>query len=69
MWMALEIGIKNLIGDLDFVKQLCQNLMGILPEFDITDEKILPYGLKPQTRSVSWIAKSAPHKLKEASLL
>ena len=27
----------------------------ILPSFDITDKKILPYGLKPHTRSVSWL--------------
>jgi hypothetical protein len=53
--MASDTGIKKLVGDLDFVKQLCQNLIAILPEFDITDEKILPYGLKPHTRSVSWI--------------
>ena len=53
--MASDTGIDNLIGDLDFVKRLRHDLMGILPEFDITDEKILPYGLKPHTRSVSWI--------------
>ena len=29
--------------------------MVILPSFNITDEKLLPYGLKPHTRSVSWI--------------
>ncbi|SAY38526.1 hypothetical protein [Candidatus Synechococcus spongiarum] len=27
----------------------------IIPSFDITDPEILPYGLKPHTRSVSWI--------------
>lgn len=27
----------------------------ILPSFDITDEKVLPYGLKPHTRSISWL--------------
>jgi len=53
--MASDTGIENLTKNLDFVKQLCQDLMVILPEFDITDEKILPYGLKPHTRSVSWI--------------
>jgi hypothetical protein len=24
--------------------------------FDVVDKKLLPYGLKPHTRSVSWIA-------------
>jgi hypothetical protein len=38
-----------------FVLKLCTKLISILPEFDITDEKVLPYGLKPHTRSVSWI--------------
>ena len=32
-----------------------RRLMAILPSFDITDEKILPYGLRPHTRSVSWL--------------
>jgi len=27
----------------------------IIPEFDLTNPEILPYGLKPHTRSVSWI--------------
>ena len=31
------------------------NYLKILPSFDVTDSKILPYGLKPHTRSVSWL--------------
>lgn len=26
-----------------------------VPSFNITDKKVLPYGLKPHTRSISWI--------------
>jgi hypothetical protein len=37
------------------VKQICEKLLDILPNFEITDSKILPYGLKPHTRSVSWL--------------
>ena len=28
----------------------------IIPQFDIANPEILPYGLKPHTRSISWIA-------------
>lgn len=31
-------------------------MVEIVPNFDITNPQILPYGLKPHTRSVSWIA-------------
>ena len=37
------------------VKDIFFNLLKILPNFNITDEKILPYGLKPHTSSISWI--------------
>jgi len=47
--------IENIITNLEKIKQIFRNLIKILPSFNITDEKILPYGLKPHTRSVSWI--------------
>lgn len=31
------------------------SVIKIIPDFDITNPKLLPYGLKPHTRSVSWI--------------
>jgi hypothetical protein len=37
------------------MKQVYQKLLHILPSFDITDSSLLPYDLKPHTRSVSWI--------------
>ena len=36
----------------DFFSRVVQ----IIPSFDIANPEILPYGLKPHTRSVSWIA-------------
>lgn len=41
--------------DLVFVEGLLRKLLKILPSFDITDKKVLPYGLKPHTRSISWL--------------
>ena len=47
--------IKNILEDIDFLKAVYTKLITILPDFNITDEKILPYGLKPHTRSVNWL--------------
>ena len=49
---------KEIVGILDEIKYLeglFDRLLDVLPNFDITDNKILPYGLKPHTRSVSWL--------------
>lgn len=45
----------KIIHDREYADSLFKNLLKILPSFDITDKKILPYGLKPHTRSVSWL--------------
>jgi len=47
--------VQKVKSDLLFVEALFRRLLAILPEFDITDEKILPYGLKAHTRSISWL--------------
>lgn len=47
--------IARIIDDIKYLESLFKNLLKILPNFDITDKKILPYGLKPHTRSVSWL--------------
>ena len=45
--------IKSELGMMaDFFGRVVQ----IIPSFEIADRKILPYGLKPHTRSISWIA-------------
>ncbi len=47
--------IKNIEKDLKFIESVYLKLLAILPSFNITDTKILPYGLKAHTRSVSWL--------------
>ena len=47
--------IQNVKKDMEFLANVYKKLISILPAFDITNKKILPYGLKPHTRSVSWL--------------
>ncbi len=47
--------VSDIIDELQYLKKLYQKLLEVLPNFNITDSKILPYGLKPHTRSVSWL--------------
>jgi len=47
--------IRGVVEDINFIKGVYENLLEILPSFNVTDKKILPYGLKPHTRSVSWL--------------
>lgn len=47
--------IKQIINDIEFLKSIYTKLLVILPSFNITDKNILPYGLRPHTRSVSWL--------------
>lgn len=42
--------------ELATMQDLFERVVDIIPNFDITNPEILPYGLKPHTRSVSWIA-------------
>jgi len=47
--------ISIIIDNINFVSNIFANVISIMPSFDLLDKKILPYGLKPHTRSVSWI--------------
>ena len=47
--------IARIVKELAYVKGIFLEVISLLPSFDITDEKVLPYGLRPHTRSVSWI--------------
>lgn len=49
-----EIGLIK--SELDEMHDFFTRVVQIIPSFDITNPEILPYGLKPHTRSVSWIA-------------
>lgn len=47
----------NLIKEeLAAMRDFFARVVRIIPSFDIANPEILPYGLKPHTRSVSWIA-------------
>ena len=48
-----EIELIN--REMGLMKEIFLKVIKIVPSFDLTDAKILPYGLKPHTRSVSWI--------------
>ena len=52
--MTNEIDVIN--TELATMKDFFARVVQIIPSFEITDRKILPYGLKPHTRSISWIA-------------
>ena len=49
-----EIAIIN--NELTEMKDFFARVVQIIPNFDIANPDILPYGLKPHTRSISWIA-------------
>ena len=46
---------ENILGDIKYLTGVFRQLRIILPSFNITDKKVLPYGLKPHTRSISWL--------------
>jgi len=47
--------IQKVKADMVLVEGIFRKLLKILPSFDITNEKILPYGLRVHTRSISWL--------------
>ncbi|WP_146009762.1 hypothetical protein [Janthinobacterium sp. ROICE36] len=47
--------IAAIVDDVDFVKNVFFEFLNILPSFEIANSDILPFGLRPHTRSVSWI--------------
>jgi hypothetical protein len=55
MIMALKDELELIESEMSIVKRIFLKTVEILPSFDITDKKVLPYGLKAHTRSVSWI--------------
>ncbi len=44
-----------LLNEMAEIREVFIKLLTILPSFDITSREVLPYGLKPHTRSVAWI--------------
>lgn len=53
--MALEDEVALITSEMSIVKDIFLKVVDILPSFNITDPKVLPYGLKAHTRSISWI--------------
>ncbi|MCM1223525.1 MAG: hypothetical protein NC548_54650, partial [Lachnospiraceae bacterium] len=51
----MDKNINDILEEIDFIKSVYEKLILELPNFKITDESLLPYGLKPHTRSVSWL--------------
>lgn len=47
--------IEELQKTINFLENVYRKLLQILPSFQVTDRSVLPYGLKPHTRSVSWL--------------
>jgi len=51
----MELEVELITGEMKTIKAIFLATVDILPSFNITDPKILPYGLKAHTRSISWI--------------
>jgi hypothetical protein len=47
--------IAQINGEMALIRDVFLSVVGIIPSFDITDSKVLPYGLRAHTRSISWI--------------
>lgn len=47
--------LKVINAELKEMRDFFLKVVNIIPSFHIADPNILPYGLKPHTRSVSWI--------------
>ena len=48
--------IQRINRELAAARDFFRRVVEIIPKFDVTNPEILPYGLKPHTRSISWIA-------------
>lgn len=53
--ISLEDEINLINTEMNIVKNIFSATVKLIPSFNITDEKILPYGLRAHTRSISWI--------------
>ena len=53
--MVIKSEVDVINDELLLIRNIFQATIKLIPTFDITDSKLLPYGLKPHTRSISWI--------------
>jgi hypothetical protein len=47
--------VVRVLKKIEKTKSLFEHLVADLPSFEVTSAEALPYGLKPHTRSVSWL--------------
>lgn len=47
--------IERVLSDLILIQALCTRVVGKVNSFEVADAEALPFGLKPHTRSVSWL--------------
>lgn len=52
--MAID-QVKSVKENIAFLDAIYRKVLQLLPAFQVTDRKVLPYGLKAHTRSVSWL--------------
>ena len=53
--MAEENSIQRIDSDLKLTQSIFSTIVSDLPSFEIASHESLPFGLKPHTRSVSWL--------------
>ncbi len=53
--MSLKTEKLLILQEMEITKSVFTSTVNLIPSFNITDEKILPYGLRAHTRSISWI--------------
>lgn len=53
--MTKDSEIKKISEDLELVQHIFSAVVQDIPSFEVGSESALPYGLKPHTRSVSWL--------------
>lgn len=51
----LKNEIALIVREMEIVRSIFQATVKLIPSFDITDSKVLPYGLWAHTRSIAWI--------------
>ena len=52
---AIDAQTRKVQNDLLRVSQICESLISSLVGFEVANQEALPFGLKPHTRSVSWL--------------
>jgi hypothetical protein len=51
----MDSQVEEVKENLEFIQNLCLKVINNISTFEVACEAALPYGLKPHTRSVSWL--------------